>query len=154
MKIQMIGLLTVLVSLSACKKDIENEKPIDIQRGDNVEIIEECYAVYSQKDTVFLHLKVTNSEQVSGTLQYKFYEKDRNGGTFKGIIKGDSLIANYTFTSEGKTSSRELVFLKKGDAYLEGYGEIVENNSGKVTFKNHKELQFDNSMLLSKTDCQ
>ncbi|MDG1871850.1 MAG: hypothetical protein P8I78_07810, partial [Flavobacterium sp.] len=78
MKIQMIGLLTVLVSLSACKKDFENEKPIDIQRGDNVEIIEECYAVYSQKDTVFLHLKVANSEQVSGTLQYKFYEKDRN----------------------------------------------------------------------------
>ena len=27
MKIQMIGLLTVLVSLSACKKDIENFQP-------------------------------------------------------------------------------------------------------------------------------
>jgi len=154
MKRQMIGLLTVLVSLSACKKDIENNELVVARDDKNLEIIEECYAVYSQKDTVFLHLKIANKQQVSGTLQYKFYEKDRNGGTFKGIIKGDSLIANYTFISEGITSSRELVFLKKGDAYLEGYGEIVENNSGKVTFKNHKELQFDNSMLLSKTDCE
>lgn len=154
MKIQMIGLLTVLVSLSACKKDIENNELVVARDDKNLEIIEECYAVYSQRDTVFLHLKIANKQQVSGTLQYKFYEKDRNGGVFKGIIKGDSLIANYTFISEGITSSRELVFLKKGDAYLEGYGEIIEKNSGKVSFKNHKELKFDDSMLLSKTDCQ
>ena len=151
---QLLSLLVVLLCFVACKKEPENNGLEDVQGIENSIVNEECYMACSQKDTVLLHLKIANKNQVAGSLQYKFNEKDRNGGTFKGVLKGDSLIANYSFLSEGVVSSRDMVFLKRGEAYLEGYGEIIQSANGSVRFKNHKNLKFDDSILLLKTDCE
>jgi hypothetical protein len=50
--------------------------------------------------------------------------------------------------SEGISSVRQVVFLKKGNTYIEGYGDVVEEASGKVVFKDRKQLQFDGKSIL------
>lgn len=109
-----------------------------------------CFTQATDKDTVWLHL-VTRDGEVSGDLQYNLFEKDKNSGTIKGVLKGDTLFADYTFSSEGTTSVRQVAFLKKGDGYTEGYGMPAEKN-GKTVFKKGT-LRFSDSLLLHRVDC-
>ncbi|MFV7234199.1 hypothetical protein [Flavobacterium sp. ZB4R12] len=51
--------------------------------------------------------------------------------------------------SEGIATVRQVAFLKKGDSYVEGYGDVVDDNKGKVTFKDTKQLKFDGNTVLS-----
>lgn len=116
-------------------------------------ISEDCYQGVLKKDTISLSLNLKGNQISSGKLSYKFFEKDSNEGTLSGALKGDTLIADYTFMSEGTTSVRQVVFLKKGNAYIEGYGDIIDDN-GKVRFKNTKQLNFDTKTILSKVECK
>ncbi|HEY0091635.1 MAG TPA: hypothetical protein VGB43_04030, partial [Flavobacterium sp.] len=81
----------------------------------------ECYQLASKMDTMKLSL-IQNANNVNGELQIKLNEKDMNSGTVSGIFIGDTLFADYTFKSEGTTSVREIVFVKKGDALIQGSG--------------------------------
>jgi len=110
-----------------------------------------CYTQVTDKDTVTLHLVMADGK-VSGDLQYRLFEKDMNTGTITGKFKGDTLVADYTFFSEGKTSVREVAFLKKGDDYTEGFG-MVRQQKGKMIFRPGT-LQFSDSLLLKKVDCR
>lgn len=111
----------------------------------------ECFSHTSGKDSIYLSL--TNTDGViMGVLVYKLYEKDQNYGTIKGILAGDTLFANYTFMSEGLESIREVVFLKKGNGYIEGYGEM-EDKKGEMVFNNKGSLQFNSLKIFSKTEC-
>lgn len=69
-------------------------------------------------------------------------------------MKGDLLHADYTFMSEGTTSLQEVTFLKKGNSYIEGFPDVVNNTKGKVTFKDKKKWQFEGNLLLLKVDCK
>lgn len=71
-----------------------------------------CYAYMGKKDTAFMHINIADSI-VTGNLKYAIFEKDSNDGTLQGKLKNDTLLANYTFVSEGVESVREVVFLKK-----------------------------------------
>ena len=77
----------------------------------------DCYTFTAKKDTAILHINVAEN-MVSGDLEYRFFEKDHNKGTIKGKIVGDTLIANYTFLSEGTTSVREVVMIKKDNNFV------------------------------------
>ena len=110
-----------------------------------------CYSYTKNRDTANLELKFAG-EEVTGNLSYRLFEKDRNNGTIAGEIKGDTIIAEYTFASEGAQSIREVVFLKKGDQWVEGFGD-VEEKKGKMTFKNRAALKFSDAITFSKTDC-
>jgi hypothetical protein len=111
-----------------------------------------CYQYIKNRDTATLSLK-TKDNTVSGTLGYNLYEKDKNAGTIAGIVKGDTIIASYTFQSEGKTSVREVAFLKKGDQLAEGFGDVQEIK-GETKFKDPGKLKFDGSMTFNKIDCK
>jgi hypothetical protein len=115
---------------------------------------EECFSAILKKDTVFMSLKLKGNQITSGKLNYNYFEKDKNEGTLAGEIKGDTLFAKYTFISEGVTSNRQVVFLKKGNTYVEGYGDIEDDNNGNVIFKNIKQLNFEGNVVLSKIDCK
>jgi hypothetical protein len=67
-------------------------------------------------------------------------------------MKGDTLVADYTFMSEGVSSVREVVFLQKDGTLIEGYGDVVDANN-KVSFKDKKKLKFDAKNTLTKVDC-
>ena len=111
----------------------------------------QCYAGVRGKDSVFLRLN-RNSNTVSGDLEYKHFEKDQNKGTIEGVMKGDTLLADYTFMSEGVTSIREVIFLKKGNRLVEGFGDVEEKN-GKMGFKNTGTVKFNEGMSLKEIDC-
>src|SRR5690606_14673635 len=111
-----------------------------------------CYVFVKENDSVSLSFEVEKNI-VIGNLTYNFYEKDDNSGTIEGEMHGDTLFANYTFESEGTTSEREVAFLRKGDAMVEGFGEITKE-AGKTVFKNRKRLYFESNLVLEQMACK
>ncbi|RZK47829.1 MAG: hypothetical protein EOO87_21210, partial [Pedobacter sp.] len=99
-----------------------------------------CYKYAKNGDTATLTL-MTSGNVTSGKLNYKLREKDSNTGTIKGEMRGDTLLAEYTFNSEGRESVRQVAFIKKGDQLLEGFGD-VEQKDGKMVFKNTPKLTY------------
>jgi hypothetical protein len=110
-----------------------------------------CYLGNSGKDTVQLNF-TKNGSTVTGRLSYLFYEKDKNLGAINGEMKGDTLIADYTFQSEGHESIRQVAFVRRDSSLIEGHGDMVEKE-GKMQFSNPGSLTFDGGFKLSKTDC-
>lgn len=110
-----------------------------------------CYQYIKNSDTAKLSF-MTSGSITTGELSYHFAEKDSNKGIIKGEMRGDTLVADYTFSSEGKESVRQVAFLKKGDQMLEGFGEVLEKN-GKMVFKDLHALKFGQPIIFEKTDC-
>ena len=111
-----------------------------------------CYQYINKRDTATLSFK-QDDHTISGSLGYNLYEKDRNAGTISGVVKGDTIVADYTFQSEGKSSVREVVWLKKGETLVEGFGEVQDVN-GKTKFKAINKLTFTDAMVFTKTTCK
>ncbi len=112
----------------------------------------ECYAQRTSTDTIQLSF-TQNDSTVNGRLSINRSGKDRNNGTFIGEMKGDTLLALYSFQSEGITSVREIAFLRKENVMIEGYGPISQRN-GKSIFTDHAKLTFDAKMELIKLPCE
>jgi hypothetical protein len=147
--------LTVLVS---CKKTTETE-PVQIAPSapKEAEVAEpagdQCYAWRADGNVVEMSFNVNSHQEVNGNLTYNLVGKDKNEGTLIGNMKGDTLIADYTFMSEGVSSVREVAFLQKDGTFIEGYGDIVAAND-KVTFKDKSKLKFDQKNTLTKINCR
>lgn len=139
-----------ILSLSGCKKETEETPAPEIAAEKPA--VEECYKGILKEDTIAMTLVIKDNQITEGQLSYHLFEKDRNDGTLKGQIKGDTIFADYTFMSEGRQSVREVAFLKQGDAYIEGYGAVKEHN-GKMIFTDPKKLKFDSKTILSKSEC-
>ena len=145
-----------ILAFASCKEKLEEENiVVTEQEMEQPEIVaeKECYLWTSKgKDTIKMSIVTANGNNVSGDLQYNFFEKDGNFGKFTGMFQGDTLHATYDFESEGMKSTRESVFLKKGTTLVEGFGEIITVGN-KQTFKDKKDLKFDGSVTLNKVDC-
>lgn len=111
----------------------------------------QCFKSIKGSDTVYLKLE-RFPNVVTGNLVYNFHEKDDNTGSIDGVLKGDTLIADYTFMSEGQQSVRQVAFIIKDSMVTEGYGEMIEEN-GKMIFKNTTALSFNNSIQLKAVPC-
>ena len=150
--------LIIAGTLSACPSPSEKNTGTEAAR-DSVqeeEAVSEteslrCYAYINNNDTIWMHLN-TEGETVNGKLAYKFFEKDKSQGTLEGEMQGDTLFANYRFMSEGMTSEREVAFLKQGDTFVEGYGDVEEQN-GRMVLKNKGSLNFNSNTVLRKVAC-
>lgn len=156
MKKSVLAMAAVLVVMISCKKEVKEEVVMPtVQDEMPVEepAVKECYSAIIKKDTISLSLTVKDSSLEEGELHYNFFEKDKNHGTLTGTFKGDTLFADYTFMSEGKSSVREVVFLKKGNTFIEGYGDVEEKDN-KTVFKDKKKLSFDSKVALSKMHCK
>lgn len=160
MKQKFLATLILPVCLAACQpqpagtgqsanQDADKES---LQEADSTSATTKCYAYYKNRDTVELSIGA-RGQQISGTLKYQLFEKDRNNGTITGEIKGDTLLANYTFNSEGMESQRQVAFLRKGDQLVEGYAE-VEEKDGKTVFKDTKNLKFGSGIVLDVVACK
>jgi len=111
----------------------------------------DCYSYTTKKDTAFLHINTVNNI-VTGDLEYHIFEKDSNKGTLKGEIIGDTLLADYTFLSEGTKSVRQIALLRRGNDFVEGFGESEEKD-GKMIFTNRAKLNFKKGLLFKETNC-
>lgn len=110
-----------------------------------------CYAYLTDKDTVKMQL-VLDGKNASGDLSYRLYEKDSNTGTLSGTMQGDTLIADYTFSSEGVQSVREVRFLKQDDMLVEGTGDMEEVN-GKMVYRQPSDIRYMGGLVLKKVRC-
>jgi hypothetical protein len=111
----------------------------------------QCYAYRTDTDTVRLTLQTTPST-VTGQLAYRYFEKDRNQGTIRGTMHGDTLLADYTFQSEGRQSVRQVAFLRRDIGFVEGYGPVTEQQ-GKTVFTSPRALHFDAKYTLLPVAC-
>ncbi len=126
--------------------EVKNTRPTN--QGNEAD----CYRYFGNKDSIYLQLSEVYG-MMTGMLLVKNYQKDQNLGTLQGKMMGDMLIAEYSFKSEGKMSVRQVAFRKKGDAFIEGFGEVQDVN-GKTVFKDVKNLKFDDSRVFSKVPCK
>lgn len=151
MKNRIILGLLIGCLFTACKK---TEKVIDEQPKPQVQptATNECYKYVKGKDTITASL-IIDAQKVSGNLVYNLYEKDTNTGTILGTIKGDTLLADYTFQSEGQESIRQVIFLRKGKILTEGYGESKQEGN-KFVFLNPKAIQFTSNTVLKEVSCK
>ena len=138
------------------KKKEEEKQVVTEQEMEQPEITiqdKECFLWTSKgKDTIKMSMITANGGNVSGDLEYNFFEKDGNTGKFSGVAKGDTLYVTYDFESEGMKSTRESAFLRQGNNLIEGFGE-VETNGNAQTFKDKKTLKFDAGITLNKVEC-
>ena len=111
-----------------------------------------CYRYATNSDTVNLKL-IHVGKSITGTLVYNLKEKDKNIGTIQGSMRGNVLIADYTFMSEGVQSVRQVAFKLEGNSFVEGYGESYDS-AGKMIFKNVDSLAFGSDLKLAEIDCQ
>jgi len=153
-KMKFICVLMLSVFLFACQQrtKVTGEKSKTDTTGTIPVAVQSCYAYIKGKDTAELTL-ITTGIVSTGELSYKWFEKDRNMGSIEGEMHGDTLIANYTFNSEGQQSVRQVVFLKKGNQLLEGFGEVEEKN-GKTQFKDLKKVDFSQPITFEKVACK
>ncbi|WP_057936957.1 hypothetical protein [Algoriphagus resistens] len=141
----------LLLSCSGPKKD----SPIDAAFSPDEEHVEaintECFQYMGEKDTVRLttHVDGTN---ITGSLDYSFFEKDKNSGAIEGEIRDNMIIAEYTFMSEGTTSKRQVVFKNTEEGWKEGYGEM-KSVDGIPVQVNIDSLDFSHDMVLTPVPC-
>lgn len=141
----------------SCKKEATLPPPqITPNPPKEAEIVEpagdQCYVSSANNNGIKLSFNVNSHQEVNGKLSYDLTGKDKNEGIINGNMVGDTLIADYTFDSEGVSSVRQVVFLQKDGTLIEGYGETVTAND-RVIFKDKKKLKFDPQNTLLKVDC-
>ncbi|RFN58147.1 hypothetical protein [Marixanthomonas ophiurae] len=122
---------------------IKKKKPKRLQKG--------CYVYNDNKSTISLQV-MEKGDSITGTLLFALAEKDKNTGRFKGYIKNNVLLADYTFESEGVESVRQVAFRVKNDTLLQGYGPMELKNATQV-FQNPSSLTFDAKFPLVKKAC-
>lgn len=143
-------LIALFASCNSQEKDIEKISAQKMEQEKSSAT--DCYEFAGEADTVTL--KLTHAgDSISGYLIYDFKEKDKNTGTIRGIMKGNILLADYTFMSEGIQSTRQVAFKLEGNTFIEGYGDSFSQND-KVYFKNIDSLKFDSFYKLIEIGCQ
>ncbi len=153
-KVSIVGYIMITMLL-ACKNNMKTEATVAMQDTVVTEepvppIAGDCYMIVMGKDSILMQMVIENTS-VGGQLYYRFYEKDKSGGTLFGEMRGDTMIADYKFIAEGLESEREVAFLRRGDEFIEGYGD-VEEKDGRTVFKNIAALRFEGQPM-HKTDC-
>lgn len=148
----------VLFALISCADENEGKPSVEPQPAGTADLTttadptaKRCFASLTTNDTVVLSFTVKDTI-VNGDLLYQFNEKDRNKGTIKGVLHGDTLIADYSFMSEGVNSIRQVVFLKQGDEMIEGFGTVADDK-GRMYYKDINTLTFDKSVILKSMTC-
>lgn len=114
-------------------------------------VIVQCYENQNGADTVQLRIS-DSSGVISGKLNYRIEGKDANSGSFSGKWYGDTLVADYSFRSEGVRSVRQIAFLKKDSFLIEGFGPVTEENK-QMKFKSRDSLSFNEVNRLSLIPC-
>lgn len=80
---------------------------------------------------------------MTGTLEYKRYEKDSNKGDIKGVVQGNILDVQYVFMSEGVVSTNQAVFRVEGDKVYEGRAKEFDKEGRPVFGKDLGKVEFD-----------
>ena len=141
-----IALVTLFIS---CKKETATTPTVIIEKPKPSRDVCYAYDLRGSKIELQLHY-ISDSDSITGTLNFAFAEKDSNKGTIKGKVTDENLIADYTFQSEGMQSVRQVAFKLKDNKATLGYGEMTSDGTH---FKNVTTVKFDSGVSLTKEDC-
>lgn len=144
MKKSQIITLIVLIVLAVLLVWIMPKKPQDASpaiSGQPVSV-EGCYVATNNKDVYKLNIQSQQQNQVSGTLAFNNYEKDSSSGTISGTYTDGTILANYTFNSEGTTSTMQVAFKKSGDDFIRGVGDL---DSQGILFVDPNKVAYDST---------
>jgi len=146
MKTRLLFSAAFALLLIGCKKE-SPQKTILIKKQ-AVPYIEkkQCYAYEKEGNEISLQIEL-NGKDVLGSLVYSLAEKDKNAGLLRGRLENYILIAEYTFESEGKESTRQVAFKLENNKLIEGYGEMTLDGTH---FKDTTQLKFGSAMPLLK----
>lgn len=152
-----IYLLLAAITFIACHRDSSARKAADSTITAETAVIaaaesSTCYVSFKNRDSIYLHL-IKKGEQITGTLNVSLHEKDKNVGTISGLVKGDTLLLDYRYQSEGVESIRQVAYLQKDGKLIEGFAEVQEQN-GKMVFKSLAELTFEDKVVLEQSNCK
>lgn len=119
-------------------------------------VAESCFALYSESgedsdlsDYAFLRYTETG-EQVAGSLATYPAEKDSMDGTFSGvIIPGEParIESWYSYTGEGLNIVEQKFVQIGADSATIGYGEMVEEESGRYVYRYPAEINYQGFVL-------
>jgi hypothetical protein len=88
-----------------------------------------CYIAHLSKDVYSLTIISQHGKNVTGTLDFKNFDKDSSSGTFAGTYKNGILLGEYSFSSEGMNSVTQVIFKKQGFDFVRGYGPLDANGT-------------------------
>jgi hypothetical protein len=116
--------------------------------------IKQCFVARFEKDSASLTLNTASNGKVTGLLYIKYHEikpmeleNELNVGNIEGKFKGDTLFADYTFTSGTLNRTRytnPIALLRKGDTLIIGAG-VINSYMGKSYFDRKRPLDFKRS---------
>ncbi|MFS0491419.1 hypothetical protein [Leadbetterella byssophila] len=135
------GLGIFFLSCNKAKENYETTQelpPLDPRAG--------IYMYQDKDDTIRLEIQQFGSP-VIGDLIISLKEKDKSIGTFNGPLQDSLLIGEYTYTSEGTSSIREVAFKFRGNSVFMGAAPMHERG-GKMVFVDRSQIQFDENMPL------
>jgi len=130
------------------KKSTSNES----RTPDTETSVRGCYVARLAKDVYVLHVATQNNEDITGSLQYKNFQKDSSSGPLIGTYKDNILLGNYSFASEGLNSEREVIFKKVGNTFVQGFGPVTVTGD-KETFVNSNDVVFDSKLTFIFISC-
>lgn len=118
---------------------------------DNVPVVAEdsilgCYVARTGKDVYTMQIQSQYGNNVSGTLNFKNFEKDSSSGTFNGTYKNGVLLGDYSFNSEGMASVMQVIFKKSGNDFIRGYGDMTLEGT---RFADTNKITYDSSSTLA-----
>jgi len=157
----------VLVSLFGCSQPQRNqEKNADsiTNATSGLKPVKQCYVSRFEKDSASLTINTASTGEITGQLFIKYHEiepltleSELNVGKIEGKFKGDTLFANYNFTTGGRNKTQytnPMAFLRKGDTLIIGVGVII-NYMGRSYFDKKIPLDFKRSKFHFKpVDCK
>ena len=112
-----------------------------------------CYVAHLAKDRYTLEITSQVNSAVMANIAYENYEKDSSKGTFVGTYTSGILSGNYSFTSEGMNSKRELFFKRDGQGFIAGFGPITSSEDTEK-FTRPLKLSWDqNYRYVKSNDC-
>lgn len=155
-------MIAVLMSITllGCKDSSKKENPInepnleekpkemEADSKDKLEL--GCYEYKTEENDVKMEVTKIEADAVTAKLYYSYAEKDKNVGTFSGNIHGDKLMGQYTFTSEGKESVRDVVFKIEKKQIVEGFGEL---NEAGTKLKDTTNITYSSTTPWKKVSC-
>lgn len=115
-----------------------------VQQTNNM-LVDGCYLQVIKRDTIAASLQ-QQGNNITGKMSFNYFEKDASAGTVSGTLKGDILILNYNFSSEGMQSVMQLYLKYKEGSLINGTGEMNTKHDT-AYFVNPAEINYSDSGL-------
>lgn len=107
-----------------------------------------CYLFTHGRDSVVVVLE-DNLGTITGTVQYKYFEKEITQGNLLGYNSGDTIKTEYFSEKNGEESAKDIWFLKQGRTIV----EAEEKRDANGRYINYDKVNFENGKVFRSVTC-